>query len=76
MLVEHGEDFIAEFLIEARSLETEGRQGHLLTASPPRFLLFNLPTVSCRCLALVGPYAPIPMQMWQLAHQVQPSSPA
>ena len=42
MLVEHGKDFIAEFLIEARSLETEGRKGHLLTASPPRFLLCSL----------------------------------
>ena len=42
MLVEHGKDFIAEFLIEPRGLKTEGRQGHLLTASPPRFLLCNL----------------------------------
>jgi len=42
MLVEHGKDFVAEFLIEARSLETEGRQGDLLTASPARFLLSSL----------------------------------
>src|SRR5215470_1606013 len=42
MLVEHGKDFIAEFLIEARSLETEGREGDLLTASPARFLLSSL----------------------------------
>jgi len=42
MLVEHGKDLIAEFLIEARGLKTEGREGHLLTASPSRFLLCSL----------------------------------
>ena len=42
MLVEHRKDFIAEFLIEARSLETEERESNLLTASPVRFLLNNL----------------------------------
>ena len=39
MLVEYGKDFIAEFLIKARGLKTEGRETYLLTASPARFLL-------------------------------------
>jgi hypothetical protein len=42
MLVEHGKDFIAKFLVESRGLKTEGRKGHLLTASPACFLLCSL----------------------------------
>src|SRR5215475_9574726 len=59
MLVEHGEDFVAKFLVEARSLETEGREGNLLTASPARFLLSSLQQFRANALpsqVLMHPY--------------------
>ena len=42
MLVEHGKDLIAKFLIESGGLKTEGREDDTLTAAPTRFLLGGL----------------------------------
>jgi len=59
MLVEDGKDFKAEFLVEARGLETVGSQDHLLATSPPRFVLcgveqFRPETMAAR--RLLHPY--------------------
>jgi hypothetical protein len=39
MLVEHGKDLIAEFLIESRGLKTKRAEHHMVTTTGTGFLL-------------------------------------